>query len=246
MKPYTTYAIMVLSVVIGGGSLLLFGIFLIIGPLNILQWEMEERDALLWDGLLSLLFFIQHSGMMRSSFRTRLAPIVPRRCHPSLYAIASGIALTVVVFYWIPTSTVIYRLEGLYHFLVRSLCLAAIAGFWWGVRSLDHFDSFGLAPLKTHLDGRPLRSPEFVVRGPYRWVRHPLYFFVLVLIWSVPDVHSDRLLFNFLWTLWVVLGAVLEEKDLVAEFGEKYRRYQKQVPMLFPRRFPNRKTIKSH
>jgi hypothetical protein len=27
-------------------------------------------------------------------------------------------------------------------------------------------------------------------------------------------------LFNVFWTLWVVLGTVLEEKDLVAEFGE--------------------------
>jgi protein-S-isoprenylcysteine O-methyltransferase Ste14 len=48
----------------------------------------------------------------------------------------------------------------------------------------------------------------------------------------------DRLLFNVLWTLWVVLGTYLEEKDLVAEFGEKYRHYQKTVPMLFPWRFP--------
>ena len=246
MKPYTTYAIMVLAIVIGGDSLLLFGIFLIIGPLSIPQWEMEERDALLWDGLLSLLFFIQHSGMMRSSFRTRLAAILPCRYHPSLYAIASGIALTAVVFYWMPTQAVVYRIEGLFRLPVRSFCLAAIAGFWWGVRSLDHFDTFGLAPLNTHLSGRPLRSPDFVVRGPYRWVRHPLYFFVLVLIWSAPDVHSDRLLFNVLWTLWIVLGAFLEEKDLVTELGEKYRRYQKKVPMLFPWRSPDRKTIKSH
>jgi protein-S-isoprenylcysteine O-methyltransferase Ste14 len=114
------------------------------------------------------------------------------------------------------------------------------------VRSLEGFDTFGLAPLKTHLSGRQLRPPNFVLRGPYLWVRHPLYFFVLVLIWSAPDVSSDRLLFNVLWTLWIVLGAVLEEKDLVSEFGETYRHYQKNVPMLFPRRLSGRKTIKSH
>ncbi|HEX7503629.1 MAG TPA: isoprenylcysteine carboxylmethyltransferase family protein, partial [Syntrophales bacterium] len=94
--------------------------------------------------------------------------------------------------------------------------------------------------------GRQLRAPNFVLRGPYRWVRHPLYFFTLVLIWSVPDVSIDRLLFNVLWTLWIVLGACLEEKDLIVEFGETYRRYRKNVPMLFPWRFPDRKTIKSH
>ena len=68
---------------------------------------------------------------------------------------------------------------------------------------------------------------------------------MLVLIWSFPDVSLDRLLFNVLWTLWIVLGTYLEEKDLVAEFGEQYRQYQKTVPMLFPWRFPRgSKTVK--
>jgi hypothetical protein len=237
---------MALAILIGGGSLLLFGAFLIIGPPTRLCFDVSESEALLRDGLLSLLFFVQHSGMMRSSFRTRLASIIPRHYHPSIYAIASGITLTAVALFWIQSPTVLYRFEGLVRLLARLVSLFAIAGFWWGVRSLASFDTFGLAPLKIHLSGKPLRAPNFTLRGPYLWVRHPLYFFVLVLIWSAPDMSSDRLLFNVLWTLWIVLGAYLEEKDLVAEFGETYRHYQKNVPMLFPCRFPGRKTIKSH
>ncbi len=229
---------MAFAVLIGGGSLLLFGVFLTTGPMTPLRFDFSENEALLWDALLSIVFFIQHSGMMRSSFRTGFASIMPRHYHPSMYAIASGIALTTVVLLWIPSQTVLYRLEGLFRLLSRSVTLLAIAGFWWGVKSLEHFDTFGLTPLKTHVSGKRLRAPKFVLRGPYLWVRHPLYFFMLVLIWSFPDVSLDRLLFNVLWTLWVVLGTYLEEKDLVAEFGEKYRHYQKTVPMLFPWRFP--------
>jgi protein-S-isoprenylcysteine O-methyltransferase Ste14 len=237
---------MALAILIGGGSLLLFGAFLIIGPPTLFCFDVSGSEALIWDGLLSILFFVQHSGMMRSSFRAWLASIIPRHYHPSIYAIASGVTLTAVVFFWMPTQMVIYQLEGLWRFLSRSVSVSAIAGFWWGVRSLEDFDTFRLAPIKTHLSGRQLRPPNFVLRGPYLWVRHPLYFFVLVLIWSTPDMNSDRLLFNMLWTLWIVFGAVLEEKDLVVEFGETYRDYQKNVPMLFPCRFPGRKTIKSH
>jgi len=43
---------------------------------------------------------------------------------------------------------------------------------------------------------------------------------------------------DVLWTFWIVLGSYLEEKDLVAEFGDKYRAYQKTVPMLLPWRRP--------
>jgi protein-S-isoprenylcysteine O-methyltransferase Ste14 len=238
MKHFAAYTMMTMAVLLGGGSLLLFGVFLVIGPMTIVRFCVTERQALLWDGLLSILFFLQHSGMMRTSFRTWLAPIVPRHYHPSTYAIASGITLTAVVLFWQPSQTVLYQAEGMLRLLARAISVLAIAGFAWGVRALGNFDTFGLIPIRVYLRGKQLRAPDVIIRGPYLWVRHPLYFFMLVLIWSFPDVSLDRLLFNVLWTVWVVLGTYLEEKDLVAEFGEQYRHYQKTVPMLFPWRFP--------
>lgn len=225
------------TILIGGGSLLLFGVFLVVGPITIVRFYSSEHQVLLWDGLLSMLFFIQHSGMIRTSFRTRLSPIIPRHYHASTYAITSGIALTVVVLLWQPSKIVIYQIEGLLRLLARAISVFAILGFSWGVRALKNFDTFGLNPIRAYLRGRQIQAPNLIYRGPYLWVRHPLYFFMLVLIWSAPDVSLDRLLFNVLWTLWVVLGTYLEEKDLVTEFGEKYRHYQKTVPMLFPWRF---------
>jgi methanethiol S-methyltransferase len=55
-------------------------------------------------------------------------------------------------------------------------------------------------------------------------------------------VTADRLLFNVLWTGWIWIGAILEERDLVREFGDVYQRYQKAVPMLVPWRGPALKT----
>jgi protein-S-isoprenylcysteine O-methyltransferase Ste14 len=230
---------MILAVAIGGGSLLLFGVFLFIGPIPIIRFDASGHQILLWDGLLSVLFFIQHSVMIRTSFRTQVASILPPHYHPSTYAIASGIALTAVVLLWQPSQTVIYRAEGLLRFLARAISLFAVVGFSWGVRALGNFDTFGLVHIKVYLRGKELRPPNFVLRGPYLWIRHPLYFFMIVLIWSAPDGSLDRLLFDILWTMWIVVGSYLEERDLVAEFGEKYRQYQKTVPMLFPWRFPH-------
>ncbi len=229
---------MVIAVIIGGGSLLLFGVFLVVGPFTRVHFYSSDNQVLLWDGFLSLLFFIQHSGMIRRSYRDWLARIIPRHYHAAFFAIASGIALTAVVLCWQPSQTVVYEVTGQLRLLAPVVIIAAIMGFSWGVRALENFDTFGLDPIKAYLHRTPLRPSNFVVRGPYLWVRHPLYFFMLVLIWSCPDVNSDRLLFNVLWTLWVVLGSYLEEKDLVAEFGERYRQYQKTVPMLLPWRGP--------
>jgi protein-S-isoprenylcysteine O-methyltransferase Ste14 len=73
-----------------------------------------------------------------------------------------------------------------------------------------------------------------VAQGPYRYVRHPLYLFMLLLIWSAPRLSTDQLLFDVLWTAWIVVGTKLEERDLLADFGQTYRQYQKSVPMLIP------------
>lgn len=73
-----------------------------------------------------------------------------------------------------------------------------------------------------------------VARGPYRYVRHPLYLFMLLLIWSTPRFSTDQLIFNVLWTPWIIVGTKLEERDLLADFGQTYRQYQALVPMLIP------------
>ena len=238
IKDFIPYLAMVFAVVIGGGSLLIFGVFLLIGPIPIMHFDASEHQILLWNASLSILFFIQHSGMVRVSFRTMLVHIIPPHYHPAIYSIASGIALSMVVLLWQPLQTAIIHAEGLLRLAARAISVFAIIGFSWGVQALGSFDTFGLVPIKVHLRGKQLRPPNFALRGPYLWVRHPLYFFMVVLIWSAPDVGLDRLLFNILWTLWMVVGSFLEERDFVTEFGEKYRRYQKTVPMLFPWRFP--------
>jgi protein-S-isoprenylcysteine O-methyltransferase Ste14 len=58
------------------------------------------------------------------------------------------------------------------------------------------------------------------------------------LFWTNPEVTTDRLLFNILWTGWIYIGTLWEERDLLSEFGNTYAEYQKHVPMFFPWRRP--------
>ena len=92
--------------------------------------------------------------------------------------------------------------------------------------------------MTVRLQGRTFEHGPFEVRGPYRWVRHPLYSGILVLLWTNPDITTDRFLFNVLWSAWIVGATFLEERDLLREFGAQYRAYQKYVPMLLPFRRP--------
>ncbi len=120
--------------------------------------------------------------------------------------------------------------------MLRLISDLSILGMFWGLWALRSVDMFGLDPVLKHIRPAPIQETPFTIRGPYRWVRHPLYLFMLVLFWSCPELTMDRLLFNMAWTLCVVAATILEERDLTDDFGDAYRDYQTKVPMLLPRK----------
>lgn len=228
----------VLVTLLGSASLLLLVAFLFLGSFHLFHLGLSPATALTWNALLSAAFFLQHSGMVRRSFRQRLERFIPEPFQGLAFTVASASTLMICLALWQQVGEPLVRLEGAPGSLVRALFLLAIAGFAWGARALRSFDTFGIRPVVALVRGvRPRRVP-FVVRGPYRWVRHPLYFFALVLFWSHPAPTLDRFLFNGIWTVWVLLATRLEERDLISQFGDSYVRYQQEVPMLFPLRIP--------
>ena len=228
-------SMLALSALLGAGSIVLLAVM---GSIRVFNTGWTGSAPLLWDAALSCAFFLQHSGMVRRPFRARLARIVRPRYQGAVYSIASGAVLILVVLLWQRSEIHLLALTGLPLFVSRALSALAIAVFIWSALALKGFDPLGLGPIRAHLRGRPDRPPRFVVRGPYRWVRHPLYSCVIVLLWSSPELTADRLLLNVLWTAWICVGALLEERDLVAEFGETYLDYRRKVPMLVPWRGP--------
>ena len=230
------YTALFLALLVGGGSLVVFAWFLWAGAPNLVRLGLGEPAALGLDAGLCLAFFVQHSGMVRRSCRQWMERFIPGEYGGAVYTIASGVPLIALVVLWQESPRMLASADGLLRWSLRAIFLVALVGFAWSVRSLKCFDPFGIAPIRQRLRGAAVESPPFTVQGPYRWVRHPLYFFSLLLIWFNPDLTPDRLLFNVLWTVWIVVGTVLEERDLVAAFGDRYREHQRKVPMLIPYR----------
>lgn len=235
MNRLADYSIMGLSIIVFGGSIFLFGRFIFFGPFTIFRFAASETQVLIWDGFLSMMFFIQHSAMTRTLFRHRLSSTISRRYHWAFFAMVSSIVLSLVVLLWQPSSAeVLFNLPVQLRFLPLAMILIAIGGFLWGVFSLRKFDPFGLAAIRAHLERKHFSLAGFVIRWPSLLARHPLHTCIIIFIWSSPDMHSDRLLFNVLWTLWILAGAYLEERNLVAEFSDRYLLHRKAVPMLLP------------
>jgi protein-S-isoprenylcysteine O-methyltransferase Ste14 len=222
--------------IIGLGSLFLFGLFLAPVGLQVVDLNMEWRSALVWDTALCLAFFLQHSGMLRKSFRAWLSQAIPASYHGALYTVASGAALLLLVACWQPSHIDILLLKGPVRWLAGALSLASLSGIAWAFGVLTDFDLFGTRAVLSRLQPEQPPSTTLTIRGPYRWIRHPVYLFVIVVFWASPVLSLDRIVLNVLFTIWIAIGATLEEHDLVEAFGDAYRTYQREIPMLLPLR----------
>ena len=225
--------LLVLASSVGVGSVVAFAGWPL-GALRLASPVRSELSVLVWDAALSMFFFVQHSGMIRRNVRARMAQGVAPSYLPAFYTIASGLALALVGVLWQPSQIHLLSLAGPARVVAHGFSVAAFGLFVWGLHTLRSFDPLGIAPLTGHLRAKASKPCAFAARGAYRFVRHPLYLAVIVLIWACPDMTADRLLFNVLWTAWIVVGTVLEEVDLIAELGDEYREYRRTVPMLIP------------
>lgn len=81
------------------------------------------------------------------------------------------------------------------------------------------------------------RAESLVILGPYKYVRNPQYFGVVMVLFGLGLLLGFTFLFfgslfSFLWFRFVLIP--FEEKELSSLFGDQYRIYVKQVPSIFP------------
>jgi protein-S-isoprenylcysteine O-methyltransferase Ste14 len=126
----------------------------------------------------------------------------------------------------------IWRWSGLASGVAVVLSAAAVVGFLWSLKYYDGSEFLGLRQLNernTSVDDQE----QFRLSPLHRWVRHPWYFFALVIIWT-RDMNLEMLITAILMTLYFVIGSRLEERKLLRYHGEIYRRYRRRVPGLVP------------
>ena len=106
--------------------------------------------------------------------------------------------------------------------------VGAIALMIWTLRSLGPNLTDTVVTRRQH---------TLVTRGPYHWIRHPFYVCAALLVIGLSLITAN-------WFLMLSGGIVLvllvirtrtEEANLVARFGDDYRRYMKRTGRFFPR-----------
>ena len=124
----------------------------------------------------------------------------------------------------------LYRIPSPWIYLTLLIQVADLFVLFVGVRQTDSMEFIGLRQaLNPQEDSDPL-----VVSGLYQYVRHPIYSLGTVLMLLFPYMTSNLLALFVSTTLYILIGAIFEERKLILQYPE-YRAYQQQVPMFIPK-----------
>ena len=138
---------------------------------------------------------------------------------------------------------IIYDLPNPYDLVVLIPQFVSLAGVLWVFKYICFKEFLGLDQIKRFFEKRYTTEldEEFTLRieGPYRYSRHPIYFFTITFLMFRPVMDLFYLTFFVCIVAYFYIGSYYEERKLVRQFGEVYERYKREVPRIFPVKFLN-------
>jgi protein-S-isoprenylcysteine O-methyltransferase Ste14 len=192
-------------------------------------------EALIVNLLLMSVFAIQHSVMARKQFKEWWTQFVPKSVERSTFVLFSSLALVLLFWQWRPMPDVVWQIaDPQIAMAITGLSLVGWLIVFTSTFLINHFELFGLHQVANNLGGRPMPTPRFRTPLYYKFVRHPIYLGFIIAFWVAPTMTAGHMLFAAVTTAYILVGILLEERDLIDLFGDDYRRYRDRVSMLVP------------
>jgi len=191
--------------------------------------------SILIDLVLLGLFAIQHSVMARQGFKKVWTKIIPRPVERSTYVLLSSLILILMFWQWRPLPDAVWEVYS----PIGQTVFRAIGWIGWltvllSTFAINHFDLFGLRQVILFSAGKQYTPLNFTIGGVYHFVRHPIMLGFIIAFWATPTMTVGHLVFAIATTGYIIVGILLEERDLGQFHGREYAEYRRRVPMLIP------------
>jgi methanethiol S-methyltransferase len=189
--------------------------------------------AFLWAAYCAL-----HSYLISTSFTKFIGRILKKyfAFYRIFYIVISVLLLIPLINYTSQLDSQVIIRYGPYLSIVRyMLILGSLAMFFWAFFfDYDALSFFGVRQIMGFWRTEKSNSADEIKKnGLLGLMRHPMYLALIVYLWC-QTIRAVDILVNVVLTVYIIIGTRLEEKKLVLEFGEVYKLYQQEVPMLIP------------
>jgi len=180
-----------------------------------------------------VVFAMLHSFLALPSIKARIMRFTG--LNQSAYRLGYNI-ISLLVFGWVMMadrhSSVLYEISGATRYIFYSIQAALLVAL---VSCLVNTGIISFLGLDALMGKTGDRVPQpLATQGWYRIVRHPLYLLSILFMFMNPVMTVRWLLLSCMATLYFIIGALIEEKRLLKEYGEAYNRYREQVPFIVP------------
>jgi len=183
-----------------------------------------------WCFLHSFMITPAVTGFVRKRFKKAY------RYYRIVYNLTALVTLAPVLLYSfsIKGGPLLFHWEGPFRIIQGVLVISALFFFIGGAKRYDLAQFLGIRQVREDdACGVITEDCRLDTGGILSMVRHPWYAGGILIVWAGnPDL--VEILANLVITAYFLIGAFLEEKKLLVEFGEEYTRYRQRVSMLFP------------
>jgi methanethiol S-methyltransferase len=185
-------------------------------------------------------------GFTHTFFASIKAKEYIRQNYPTLlpfyrvtYNVISLLLLYLFFIYLPQPDITIYDLIKPFDFIILAFQFLSLAGLVWSFKYFSFGEFTGFAQIfrwfnKNYNDNDLDEKMTLKIEGPYRFMRHPVYFFSILFLIFRPYMDLTYLTIVVCFIAYFYIGSYYEEKKLATIFGEEYKSYQKAVPRIFP------------
>jgi len=181
--------------------------------------------------LLLTIFAVQHSVMGRQGFKGWWTKLMPTSLERSAYVFVASLVLLALMWQWRPLPEVVWQAPS----PPIGTALTALSFLGWlivftGNFAANHLELFSLQHIGDYVHDSVTPEPTPL---PHRLARRLTYLGFIIAVWSAPIMTTGHLLFAFVTSVYMLVGAAVKQTDFIGQFGGNYR-YRERATWLVP------------
>lgn len=134
---------------------------------------------------------------------------------------------------------IIYDIPYPHDLLLLLIQLLALTGFFWAILHMDLLEFFGISQIIRWAEGKWNNDDlemklVFIKEGPFKYMRHPVYFFTLIFLFARSYLDLQTLIFNLFALIYFMFCSFYDDRKYLSRYGDEFKDYMEKTPQIIP------------